>query len=32
MRARILMVLVAVLPVLMVSSAALYCWDILRAP
>jgi len=32
MRARVLMVLVAVLPVLMVSGAALYCWDILRAP
>jgi hypothetical protein len=32
MRARLLMVLVAALPVLMVSSAVLYCWDILRAP
>jgi len=32
MRTRILMVLTVVLPVLMVSGAALYCWQILRLP
>jgi hypothetical protein len=31
MRARILICLVAVLPMLMVGGAALYCWQILQA-